>query len=114
MVIIIGKQNQYTSTFDTVAKTLVINGLLNYNINLQSAAAPGAIVSIYDVTASKPIPIDPTAAIVKTFDPTTGLQIFTITFGVLPSGVANGDTLIIKLNVSYQFAIYSLAQYAKA
>lgn len=114
MRLILGQQNTYTSVFTPSTGKLIINGLLNYTINLQSPVCLGAIISIYDVTAAKFLPLDSTVSIAKTTSTTTGLQVFTLTWTTLPSGLANDDTLLIEINASYQWVMYSLAQYQKA
>lgn len=98
MKLVIGKQNPYAYTFTPGNGQLVITGILNYGLHLTAPAAIGSIISIYDVTVAKQLALDSTVSIVKTYDLTTGLQIFTLTWTTLPSGLTNADVLIIEVN----------------
>lgn len=114
MRLIISQQNNYSYTFTPGNGKLVINGLLNFGLTLGSPGAFGSIVSIYDVTAGVSLSLDSSVvSIAKTQNTTTGAQIFTLTWTTLPGGLANGDTLLITVNVSPEWASFSLLQYQK-
>lgn len=114
MRLIIGKQNTYSYQFTPGNGTLVINGLLNLDVNLNNPACLGSILSIYDVTAGIYLPLNNTLTLSESFNASIQTDVYTLTWSTLPGGLSNNDVLLITINVSLQWAIYSLLQYQKA
>lgn len=97
--IVVGSKNILTSTFDTTAKTLKIANCTAFDLTLAD------LVYVWDTTQSKEIQsttVQNCISCVRTW--VAGSPIFTYTFSSLPSGVANGDTLLIYLQVP-EFAL---------
>lgn len=117
--LIIGHQNNYSYVFTPSVGTLVIKGILNWSI----VASPtpltnqnvqvGSIASIWDVTNQLQVPLS-NMSVAKTFDTTTQIPIYTITWTTLPAGFSNGDTLAITVNTTYECVMLSLLEYQKA
>lgn len=100
--LLVGTNNVLTSTFDTTAKTLKINGCTAFDLTLES------LEYIWSTTASKEIPVSPLTNCVRTW--VAGSPVFTYTFASLPSGVANGDTLLIYLQIPAMFTDFLVLQ----
>lgn len=104
MIVQVGKYNQWTYALDTVAKTLTIVVDVDFDIY------PAGISSIYDITASKYIPVNGSV----THSSATGSPVWTLTFVTLPTGIVNSDTLVILLAVPDFVGTYSIEQYLSA
>jgi len=97
-----GHNNIYTAALDTTAKTLTISGVLGFDLTDQS------LNNIWDTTASKAIPCNRvTCALTRV----SGQPVWVFTFLTLPSGLANGDTLVITLDVPEDKAAYAVQGY---
>jgi hypothetical protein len=99
------KYNVFTSTLNVTAKTLTINNVIGFDIESST------LQSVYDSTTTSYFTLGKniisfTEALIA------GLPVWTITFGVLPAGSANTDTLIILMNVPDSQATYSLLSYS--
>lgn len=107
MKVLIGTGNAVTKVFSVSAKTIAFSGAYNFDI------IPDGNFSVYSVTASKWIygggvtgaSPGTTATVATTF--TAGAPVQTVTFNQLPSGVADGDTLIITVDCPPDIANYN-------
>lgn len=100
--VLVGTNNVLTSTFDTTAKTLKINGCTAFDLTQES------LEYIWDTTTSAEIPIGPVTGCTRAW--VAGSPVFTYTFASLPSGVANGDTLLIYLQIPAMFTDFMVLQ----
>jgi hypothetical protein len=103
MEILISTSNDiYTTTFDTVGKTLTITGINNFPVDVYS------LREVYDVTHAGYCGL-PNINQFAWFR-SNGLPIFVWGLNNLPAGAANGDTLEVMLDVSEFQGALSLAQ----
>jgi len=90
--ILVGNSNNIlTSTLDTTAKTLKINNCTAFDLTQSD------LQSVWDTTTSSAFSMTEVLSCVLTT--VAGLPVFTYTFRTLPAGVANGDTLLVYLQV---------------
>lgn len=103
--VLVGSKNILTSTFDTTAKTLKIANCTAFDLTLAD------LVYVWDTTQSKEIQ---STAVQNCISCTrawvAGSPVFTYTFSSLPSGVANGDALLIYLQVPTEFMDFLVLQ----
>lgn len=101
--IVVGSKNILTSTFDTTAKTLKILGCTAFDLTAAD------LVYVWDTTTSSAIQSTTVQNVVScTRSWVAGAPVFTYLFSALPAGVANGDTLLIYLQIP-EFALNYLA-----
>lgn len=101
MIIQAGYGNQIVCTFVAGSKTLAIAGLYNTDFDLSS------IKSIYNTTRSAYMyGGGSTASATFATVYTTGVPVSTITLSAVPASSADGDTLIVLLNVPDSVALY--------
>jgi hypothetical protein len=104
MKILIGTGNAVTTTLDVTEKTLTFAGAYNFDI------VPEGSFQVYSTTASKylydafSLP-SITATASNSFS--AGLNVQVVTFSEIPSGIADGDTLIITVDCPPDVAIYN-------
>lgn len=104
MQVLLGTPNNiYTSVFSVSAKTLTISGVTGFDLTDSSLSY------IYDVTASKQIP---SQRVTCTLTRVAGKPVWVFLFESLPSGVADGDTLTIYLNVPDAYYLLPQLQYS--
>jgi len=96
-----GIYNKMSAAFDTVAKTLTISGCAGFDLT------QGDLISVYNTTRSSNMPIG-TQLISCTLSYVAGLPLFTYLFNTIPAGYANGDTLVIRVQIPDWVAVYSL------
>ncbi len=107
MKILVGTGNAISTALDTSAKTLSFSGAYNFDI------VPDGNFSVYSSTASKWLwgggttGAVPGTTAVRTTSLVAGLTVQIITFNQIPSGVANGDTLIIYVDCPDSIADYN-------
>lgn len=104
MDIIAGLYNNYTYAIDTTAKTVTVSGIVGYDLGLYSTPR------IYNSTLGVFFYVGATTTFAKVLN-TADSYDFIWTFTSLPIGMANGDTLLIYLDVSTQFAVLSLTNF---
>lgn len=103
MEVLINSSNTiYTTTFDTVGKTLTIAGINNFPVDVYS------LREVYDVTHAGYAGL-PNINQFAWFR-SNGLPIFVWGLNNLPSGAASGDTLEVLLDMSEYQAGLALAQ----
>jgi hypothetical protein len=104
MKILIGTGNAVSTTLDVTAKTLTFAGAYNFDI------VPEGSFQVYSTTASKylydafSLP-SITATASNSF--VAGLNVQVVTFSAIPSGIADGDTLVIYLDAPDNVATYN-------
>lgn len=102
--IIVGNNNNIlTAAFNASAKTVAISHCSVCDLDIQN------LVSIYDTTVSLYFNLTGVTCAQST---SGGLNVYTYTFLTVPAGSANGDTLIITLNVPQAAAQYMNSQKA--
>lgn len=101
-VLLGGAHNLYTAVFSVSAKTLTISNVTGFDLTDSSLSY------VYSVTASKQIPSE---RVTCALSRVAGKPVWTFTFFDLPTGLADGDTLVIYLNVPDNAAIYSVEDY---
>lgn len=99
-----GKFNLLSWVLDTTAKTLVISNAVGFDIEAAS------IQSIWSTTASVAQPVGKNV-VSNVLTYVAGLPVWTLTFTTMGAGIANGDTLIILLDVPDNEALYSILAY---
>jgi hypothetical protein len=99
------KYNLFATTLDVTAKTLTITGLIGCDIE------PADIQSIYSTTATASFVVGKNV-ISTTYSLVAGLPVWVVLFGAIPAGVANGDALVILINIPDTYALYSLNAYS--
>ena len=104
----LGYGNALAAAFDASAKTVTITVLYNCDITI------GSIKSIYNTTRSAYMyggnetpPTTGTPSGVVTSSISTGVPIFTLTLNSLPASSANGDSLIILLDMPDDIALFN-------
>jgi len=103
--VIVGDSNNiFTSTLNTSAKTLTINNVTAFPLDLNSLA------SVWDSTTSSFFDLTQLTFSSFSWTKVAGIPSYVWTFTTLPAGVANGDTLVIELNIPQNQADYSILQ----
>lgn len=97
-----GTHNVYTTVLSVSAKTLTISGVTGFDLTDSSLS------SVYSTTASLDIPC---SRVTCALSQVAGKPVWTFTFFSLPATVADGDTLVIYLNVPDAGALYSVEEY---
>lgn len=95
-----GKYNSYTATLNVSGKTLTIAGVIGFDLT------PRSLASIWDASLGTPAFIPVTGITVANI-PVNGLPVWVYTFPSLPAGVANGDSLVILLDIPETIALGS-------
>ncbi len=104
----LGYGNALAAAFDASAKTLTITGLYNCDLTI------GNFRSIYNTTRTAymlggnetpPTTGTPTGVVTTSYS--TGVPIITLTLNSVPASSANGDTLIILLDMPDNIALYN-------
>lgn len=104
MKILIGTGNSVSTVLDVTAKTLTFNGAYNFDI------IPSGSFQVYSTTASKylydafSLP-NITATASNSF--VAGLNVQVVTFSAIPSGIADGDTLVIYVDCPNDVDLYN-------
>lgn len=103
MQVLLGTPNNiYTAVLSVSGLTLTISNVTGFDLTDSSLSY------IYDVTASKQIPSERvTCALTRV----AGKTVWVYTFFSLPSGVADGDVLVIYLNVPDAYYLLPQTQY---
>lgn len=103
MQVLLGTPNNiYTAVLSVSGLTLTISNVTGFDLTDSSLSY------IYDVTASKQIPsLRVTCALTRV----AGKPVWVFTFETLPTGVADGDTLVIYLNVPDAYYLLPQTQY---
>jgi len=100
-----GKYNLYSTALDTVAKTLTFSNIIGFDLQTPM------IKSIWSTTHSVAFTLGINVSqSVLTY--VAGLPVWTITFTTIPAGVANGDTLVILLDIPDALMNYSVLCYS--
>lgn len=101
--ILVGNSNNIlTSTLDTTAKTLKIANCTGFDLTQSD------LQYVYSTTQSVAFSTNNVTGCTRTM--VAGLPVFTYTFSALPAGVANGDTLLIYLNVPQEMMNFLVLQ----
>jgi hypothetical protein len=95
------KNNIFTWTFDSVAKTLSISNVTEFDLNIES------LLSVYDVTTGSMFAVN-SPLTTFSWNYVAGRKVFTYTFGTVPAGSANADVLQIYLDIPDSKAVYSI------
>ncbi len=95
------KNNLYTATLNTGAKTLTFNNIIGWDMSATT------LVSVYDSTTASYFTLGKNILSV-TYSYVLGLPVWVVTLNVLPVGAANGDTLVILMNVDEVNAMYDI------
>ncbi len=99
-----GKYNLYSAALDTVAKTLTFSNIIGFDLETP-------MVTVWNSTRSASLPFGVNASqTVLTY--VAGLPIWTITFVTIPAGWANGDTLVVLIDVPDALMVYSVLCYS--
>lgn len=99
-----GAYNLYSTVLDTTAKTLTFSNLVGFDLEV------AMIKSIYSSTHTVNFQLGYNiVSCVLTY--VAGLQVWTVTFTTIPAGVANGDTLVILLDIPDVLMDYSVLTY---
>lgn len=100
-----GKYNLYSAVLSTSAKTLTISNIIGFDLE------PTSLQSVYSTTATKYLTLGQNvASCVYTL--VAGLPVWTYTFTEIDSGIANGDTFVIRLQIPDTMGLYSLLSYS--
>lgn len=103
-VIVGGKYNLYAATLSTSAKTLTFTNVIGFDLE------PASIQEVWDTTQSVNFTLG-LNIISCALTYVTGLPVWIYLFTSLPAGVANGDTLVIRLQIPDTYLLYSIASY---
>jgi len=98
------KNNIYTWALSTSAKTLTFSNITGFDLEMSS------LQSVWSVTANKYLTLGVnvvSCAIVYA----AGLPTYVYTFTAIDSGIANSDTLIIRLQIPDAYLDYSVLLY---
>lgn len=93
--ILVGGTNKLSTTLDTTAKTLKIAGCTAFDLTQSD------LEYVWDSTTSSAFSMNNVVSCVRTW--VAGAPIFTYTFSALPAGVANGDTLLVYIQIPTDF-----------
>lgn len=98
-----GKYNLYSAALDTTAKTLTFSNIIGFDLET-------SMLTVWNTTRSASLPFGVYASpTVLTY--VAGLPVWTITFTQLPAGWANGDTLVILIDIPDALMGFSVACY---
>lgn len=99
-----GHYNLYSAALDTTAKTLTFSNIIGFDLETP-------MVTVWNTTRSAYLPFGVYASpTVLTY--VVGLPVWTITFSQLPAGWANGDTLVILIDIPDVLMNYSVLCYS--
>ena len=104
MKILIGTGNSVTTALNVTAKTLTFNGAYNFDI------IPDLSFQVYSTTASKYLydaKTMPNVTATASNSFVAGLNVQVVTFSAIPSGIADGDTLVIYVDCPDNVALYN-------
>lgn len=99
MQVIVGQYNPYTYTFDTVAKSVTVLGIIGWDLQ------PPSLLRLYNVTRSAWFTINYSTVYSKVLN-TYDSYDYTWTFTDIPAGSANGDTLYVYIDIAPKFATF--------
>ena len=100
-----GKYNLYSAALDTVAGTLTFSNIIGFDLETPM------IKSIWSTTHSIGFQLGYNASqSVLTY--VAGLPVWVITFTTIPAGVANGDALVILIDIPDALMNYSVLCYS--
>lgn len=100
MTIKFGYGNQYTHVFTALSKTLALSGLFGVDVTANNLTVYNVTRSAYMLGGNS----SATGTVVKTL--VSGLPVFTVTLSAIPASSADGDTLIISMDVADSVALY--------
>jgi hypothetical protein len=100
--IVVGNTNKLSSTLDITAKTLTIAGCTAFDLTLSD------LNYIWSSTQSKTLSVKPAISCVRSW--VAGSPLFTYTFESIQSAIANGDTLLVYLQVPQEFMDFLVLQ----
>lgn len=104
MKILIGTGNAVTTTLNVTAKTLTFNGAYNFDI------IPSGSFQVYSTTGGKYLydaKTMPDVTAIASNSYVGGLNVQVVTFSAIPSGIADGDTLVIYCDCPDPIANYN-------
>jgi len=98
------KNNIYTWALSTSAKTLTFSNITGFDLEVSS------LQSVWSTNAGKFLTLG-VNVVSCTLSYVAGLPVYTYLFGSIDSGIANGDTLIIRLQIPDAYLDYSALLY---
>ena len=101
MKILVGTGNSITATFSVSAKTLTFAGAYNFDIVPEN-------ITVWNTTRSAfMLGETGTATCTVAYTNVAGLPVQTVTLSALPASSADGDSLVIFLEIPNDVAIYN-------
>lgn len=100
-IIQVGVTNNLTATFNATAKTLAIAGCTAFDLTVAD------MVYVWNTTRSAAFSLT-NVTMARTWS--SGQPLFTYTFGTVPTSSADGDTLVIYLQVPTEFMNFLVLQ----
>lgn len=102
MKTLVGSSNNiYSAALNTTAKTLTFSNVTSFDM------FKATLISVYDSTVALNFVLGYNIVSV-TYSYVAGLPQWVYLFTTLPAGAANGDTLVIFINVPDSQAVYSV------